>query len=165
MARTLRIAVLIGVLAALVAGTGTVVADQDHGHNQKIIRTTLIGVPNPPVTIAGVRGAGHAWDIDRGEATLRANGRLDLRVRGLVLTHTTPGSPAPEGTNPVPTGIAIVSCNGGVNPGDIVMSAPVPFSVPTGNARVRETLHLPSPCFAPTIFFGSVGGAWFAVSG
>ena len=159
MARTLRIAVLIGVLAALVVGTGTVVADQGHGHghNQKIIRTTLVGVPNPPVTIAGVQGAGHAWAIDRGEATLRADGRLDLRVRGLVLT--------PEGTNPVATGVAIVSCNGGASPGDIVLSAPVPLSVPTGNARVREKLHLPSPCFAPTIFFGSVTGRWFAVSG
>ena len=45
------------------------------------------------------------------------------------------------------------------------MSAPVPFSVPGGDARVKEKLMLPSPCFAPTIFFGSTGGKWFAVSG
>lgn len=170
MTRSIRIAVMVGLLAALVAGTSTVVAgdeshDRESAHSKEIIETRLVGIPSSftNVFLAGVKGAGHAWAIKSGEATLRSDGRLDLKVRGLVLTHTTPGSPAPEGTNPILLGRAIVSCNGGT---DIVLSDTVNFSVPNGNAHVKQRLTLPSQCLAPTIFFGNAAGtSWFAVSG
>jgi hypothetical protein len=167
MARTLRLAILIGVLAALVIGTGTVLAGPGPGDpHGKLVDTSLAGLPASFVgkLLAGVTGAGHPWDIKDGHATLDRNGHLDLHVHGLVLSHTD-GGPATEGTNPVPSGRAIVSCNGGVGEGNTVMSDVVPFSVPNGDAHVNQRLTLPSSCLAPTIFFGSASGAWFAVSG
>ena len=59
-----------------------------------------------------MKGAGHAWAIDEGTAKLFSDGRLKVNVEGLVLT--------PEGTNPVTTGRAVVSCNGGATAADIV---------------------------------------------
>jgi hypothetical protein len=149
MLRSIRLALLIGLLAALVAGAGTVTAG-----GSKIVDTQLAGLPTPGLVLAGVRGAGHAWAIADGHAKLFTDGRLHVTVEGLVLT--------PEGINPVTSGRAVVSCNGGA---EILMSDPVPFSVPGGDATVDTTLSLPSPCLAPTIFFTSPGGAWFAVSG
>jgi hypothetical protein len=154
MARTLRLAILTGVLAALVVGTGTVLAD--HGSDSKLIQSGMAGLPSTFVgkPLAGVNGAGHAWAIDEGSAKLTSDGQLILNVEGLVLS--------PEGNNPVTSGRAIVSCNGGAN---IILSAPVPFDA-AGDAHVKAHLTLPSQCLAPTIFFGNgTGTAWFAVSG
>jgi hypothetical protein len=149
MLRSIRLAVLVGLLAALVAGAGTAAAG-----GSKIVDTQLAGLPSPGLVLAGVKGAGHAWAIADGNAKLFSDGRLHVTVEGLVLT--------PEGTNPVSSGRAVVSCNGGAQ---VLMSDPVPFSVPGGDATVDTTVSLPSSCLAPTIFFASPGGAWFAVSG
>jgi hypothetical protein len=167
MARTLRLAILIGVLAALVAGTGTVLAGPGlGGPGGKLVDTSLAGLPATFTgkLLAGVTGAGHPWDIKEGHARLDRDGHLDLHVDGLVLSHTE-GGPPTEGTNPIPSGRAVVSCNGGVGDGNIVMSGVVTFSVPNGDAHVNQRLALPAQCLAPTIFFGSTTGAWFAVSG
>jgi hypothetical protein len=151
--RSLRLAILVGVLAALVVGTGTAFAGPGGSH--KILDTRLVGLAAPGTVVAGVTGAGHAWAIDHGNAKLFSDGRVDLTVEGLVLT--------PEGTNPVANGRVVVSCNGG-GAGNIVQSGLVPFS-PDGDAHFNNWLTLPSPCLAPVIFFTSGGGAWFAVSG
>jgi hypothetical protein len=152
MARLIRLAVAIGLLAALVVGTGTVAA----GAGGKILDTRLVGLAVAGTVVAGVPGAGHAWAIDEGNAKLYADGRVKVRVEGLVLT--------PEGINPVANGRVVVSCNGG-GTGNVVQSGLVPLSVPEGNAHFKGTLTLPSPCLAPVIFFTSPTGAWFAVSG
>jgi hypothetical protein len=159
MARNLRLAVAIGFLAALAVGTGTVVADGTGP--SKILDTRLVGVPNPPVTVVGVAGAGAAWTTDNSRAKLFSNGRLVLDIEGLVFL-----SGPNAGRNTVPQGRATVVCNGNANPAtDRVNSGPVAFSVPDGNVDFNEVLALPSPCFAPVIFFTNLGGSWFAVSG
>jgi hypothetical protein len=159
MARSIRLAIAIGLLAALVVGTGPVAADR--GDPTKILDTRLVGVPNPPVTVVGVNGAGAAWTTDDSRAKLFSDGTLDLRIRGLVFT-TGPNA----GTNTVAQGRATVVCNGNANPAtDRVDSDPIAFSIPDGDAHFDGLLTLPSPCFAPVVFFTSVGGAWFAVSG
>jgi hypothetical protein len=155
MIRTLRLALAFGLLAVLVAGTGTAVAGSGGAH--KIVDTRLVGVPNPPVTIAGVNGAGHAWTLDKGNAKLFSDGRVNLRVKGLVLF--------PEGTQPAANVRVAVSCNGGATASDIVRSDPVPLSQPDGDMHFNDRLTLPSPCFAPVIFVTSTAGNWFAVSG
>jgi hypothetical protein len=159
MARSLRLAIAVGLLAALVVGTGTVVADGSGP--SKILDTRLVGVPNPPVTVVGVNGAGAAWTTADSRAKLFSNGRLVLDIEGLVFL-----SGANAGRNTVPQGRATVVCNGNANPlTDRVNSDPIPFSIPDGNVDFNAVLALPSPCFAPVIFFTSVGGNWFAVSG
>jgi hypothetical protein len=160
MVRPVRLAVATALLAGLVVGTGTVAADPgDHG--RKIIDTRLVGIPVARQVLLGVPGGGRPWTIDKGKAKLFEDGWLDLEVRGLVLG---PGG-SNEGTNPIALGRAIVVCNGGAVAADTVMSDPVPFSVPDGDAAVEAHLALPGPCLAPVIFFGSAGGSWFAVSG
>ena len=154
MARSLRLAIATATLAGLVLGTGTAVAAPGGSH--KVLDANMIGLAVPRTVIAGVTGAGHAWAIDEGNAKLFSDGRVLVNVEGLVLT--------PEGTNPVATGRAIVSCNGGATPADIVRSDVVPLSIPDGDAHVNQVLTLPSPCLDPVIFFTSTGGAWFAVT-
>ena len=153
MARSFRLAVLTGLLAALVIGTGTVFARP--GDNNKLIDSSLTGLPQTFVNqfLDGVKGGGHAWTLQQGDAKLGRDGHIDLHVHGLVLF--------PEGNNPVTSGRAIVSCNGG---SDIVQSGTVPFDA-HGNAHVNQFVTLPRQCLAPVIFFTTASGAWLAVSG
>ena len=155
MARSRRLAAALGLLAVLALG-GTSVAADSSGHGGKIIDTSLVGIPVANTTLLGVQGGGRPWTLVRGDATLWADGWLDVKVHGLLLG---PGG-ANEGTNPLTVGRAIIVCNGV----DKVMSDTVPFSS-DGDARVMTQLALPAPCLAPVIFFGSAGGSWFAVSG
>ena len=149
MARSLRLAIAIGLLAGLVVGTGTVVADPDSSN--KILDTRLVGV----------NGAGVAWTTDDSRAKLFSDGRLLLDVEGLVFL-----SGPNAGRNTVAQGRATVVCNGNANPAtDRVNSDPIAFSIPDGDAHFNAVLTLPSPCFAPIVFFTSVGGNWFAISG
>jgi hypothetical protein len=152
MARSLRFAIAAGLLASLAFGGTAAAAPGKH----KVLDADMIGLAVKGTVIAGVTGAGHAWAIEEGNAKLFSDGRVLVNVEGLVLT--------PEGINPVPTGRAVVSCNGGVSAGDIVMSDVVPLSVPEGDAHVNQWLTLPSPCVNPVVFFASPGGAWFAVT-
>jgi hypothetical protein len=155
MSRTLRLMVGIAVLAALALGN---VASASAG-GQKILDTSLTGIPTGGLGLDGIIGGGVPWALDDGRAKLFADGRLQVEVEGLVL-NTTPPNPV----NPIPTARAIVTC------GHVVAarSAIVPFS-PAGDGRVRTTVSLPSPCLAPTVFWVGVTATgaerWFAVSG
>jgi hypothetical protein len=67
---------------------------------------TLAGVTGPYVgatnPIRGVNGGGIPWNIAEGKAVLTADGRLEVKVEGLVLATT--------GTDTVTSFRAIVSC-------------------------------------------------------
>ena len=152
MARSIRIAAALALLAALVVGTGTVAADS----GRKVFDAKFVGLAVPGTVIAGVTGAGHAWAIESGKAMIFAGNRVKVIAEGLVLT--------PEGVNPVANGRVVVSCNGG-GAGNIVQSGLVPLSTPDGDAEFDGTLALPSPCNDPVVFFTSPGGAWFAAAG
>ncbi len=146
---------LVGAAIAVAVAAGTVVADP----GTKVLDASMTGIPTAGQVLLGVKGGGLPWVLDRGDAKLFADGRLQVSVRHLVLAA---GGAA--GTNPIPTGRAIVACNGGA---DIVMTDTVPFS-PDGNAKVEATVSLPSPCLAPVVFFaGQTGNGplWFAVTG
>ena len=148
MIRRIRFALALGVLVALTTAT---VATAD-ASGRKVFTSVMTGLAVPGTVVAGVTGAGAAWVIEEGSATLTAGGRLHVEVEGLVLTST--------GTNPVTTGRAIVSCNGAV----AATTDAVPFSA-AGDAEVEAAVSLPSPCLAPAVFFTSPGGKWFAVTG
>ncbi|MGH2827270.1 MAG: hypothetical protein ACRDKF_09910, partial [Actinomycetota bacterium] len=122
------------------------------------------GAANP---IRGVNGGGLPWEIDEGVGELRENGRLRVEVEGLVLARRAPVPEDLRGTNPVPEFMAIVSCltsSGGIAQTVNISTNPVP-ATPTGDARIRAGVSLPTPCFAPIVFVTSPGGAWFAVTG
>jgi hypothetical protein len=167
------LAVLAGVLAAAAVGvqaTDAKSGGDEHG-GRAILRfdtmTPVDGVfvgPDHPVrTLAG---GGLPWQLDHARGDLRSDGRLDVRVDGLVLARKDPVRADLQGTNPIPQFRAIVSCltQGAPDQGVTVASDPVPAS-PDGDARIRTRLALPRPCVAPVVFVTSPASAWFASTG
>lgn len=122
------------------------------------------GTANP---IDGIPGGGLPWEIDRAIGELDSNGRLEVTVEGLVLARRAPVPAERQGTNPVPSFKAIVSCQTATDGVASIanISTETRPATPTGNAHIEETVDLPSPCLAPTIFVTSPDGAWFAVTG
>jgi hypothetical protein len=145
----------IGAVVAVVLAAGAATADP----GTKLLDASMTGIPTGGLALEGVAGGGIPWVLDRGDAKLFANGRLQVSVRHLVLA-----SGPLAGTNPIPTGRAIVACNGGAA---TVMTDLVPYSA-DGNATVNTRVDLPSPCLGPVVFFAgqTAGGPrWFAVTG
>ncbi len=135
---------------------------------------TMVGVDGPFLgnskPINGVPGGGRPWVLEEGSGKLQANGRLDIKVRGLII----PASEGPQfGVNPVAFFRAIVSCMSLDEFGDPTIintltqnGAEVMIGNPrNGDARIKEVIDLPNPCLAPIIFVTSPTGAWFAVTG
>ena len=123
-----------------------------------------VGSANP---IRGLNGGGLPWMITAGNGVLKQDGRLVLHVRGLVLANHAPVPPALQGTNPITSFRAIVSCqtiSSGSAAVSNVRTDPFPASS-EGNADVETAVALPSPCIAPIVFVTSPGGAWFAATG
>ena len=139
----------------------------DDSHGQKVLAfKTMAGVV-PPYTgaanpIRGIPGGGAAWRIDKAHGILRADGDLEIRVEGLVLTST--------GTNPQPAFRAVVSCLS-IESGSAVttnlVTAPFPATT-AGDASFDGSVSLPSPCLAPIVFVTTGAGdppRWFSVTG
>ena len=152
--------VLTALAAALVlpalgigGGDGRKVAD---GKVLAAVTAPYTGAANP---IRGLNGGGVPWKIGDASADLRADGRLNVEVEGLVLAST--------GVNPVGQFKAIVSCQTITNGAATVtnVSSPLVPATTTGDAEIDTTIDLPSPCFAPIVFVTSPGGSWFAASG
>jgi hypothetical protein len=156
MIRSLRIALAGGLLVALAGASSTTAADGNH----KVLDATLAGIPASLTgqVFMGAQGGGLPWRLDSGRAKLWSDGRLAVEVDGLVLA-----AGSNEGRNPVPTGRALVACEGVV----VAMSDPVPYSA-EGDASVEARVDLPAHCLAPVVFFAGNTGAgprWFAVTG
>ncbi len=130
---------------------------------------TMVGIPqaftgtqNP---IRGINGGGLPWMLTSASGELKAGGRLEIEVKGLVLA-----AGANAGSNPIASFRAIVSCLG--SDGSIQNVTTGPFPATTGpassgggNAEIETTVSLPQPCIAPIVFVTSPGGAWFAATG
>jgi hypothetical protein len=154
-----------GLVAATIAAIGGAAAATAASDNRpRILDANLEGLPASLTTtpLFGVNPGGLPWRLDGGRARLFADGRLQVEVRGLVLA-----AGAREGTNPIPHGEAIVTCQGAVT----ARSSVVPYSA-DGDARVDETVSLPNGCLAPVVFFSGVPdpaaptvAPWFAVTG
>jgi hypothetical protein len=86
----------IGVTAAVSSGDGRTVLKFD---TMAPVVPPYTGVTNP---IRGVNGGGVAWELESAQGRLRADGRLDIDVEGLVVVSS--------GVNPSPTFRGVVSC-------------------------------------------------------
>src|SRR3954452_6313526 len=123
----------------------------------------VVGTGNP---VRGLAGGGLPWEIDRAKGELRTDGRLEVRVEGLVLARKAPVPPALQGTTPVPQFRAIVSCLTPESPIDGENVATAPFDAsPECDARFKGTLDLPDSCVAPIVFVTSPANQWFAATG
>jgi len=112
--------------------------------------------------IRGVNGGGVPWQIERGRGNLTSDGRLKIKVDGLVLVST--------GQNPIQMFRGVVNCLTTDSPevGVNLVTAPVPASM-DGDATIKANVELPEPCVAPIVFVTSGTGAppgnWFAATG
>jgi hypothetical protein len=95
----------------------------------------------------GVTPGAAPWVLKAGEVRLTRNGKLDLRVRGLVIpSGTFAGTPGP-----VTTISASLYCGADANPVAADTSQQVPISR-KGNARIHDaSFTVPSTCLAPVI--------------
>ena len=126
----------------------------------------FVGTSNPQ---RGINGGGLPWMLDHAQGELHTDGKLEVRVQGLVLARDPAVPAAQQGTNPIPKFQAIVSCQ--VAQGSSVgvtnvATKPVP-ATRTGNAQIEDTVALPEHCVAPEVFVTSAATppAWFAVTG
>lgn len=170
-----RIPILAASLLAVSLLAPAATAAQQHTRSSDadtVLKADVMAPVTEPFTgatnaIRGVPGGGVPWEIDEAKAVLRSDGQVEIKVEGLVLARRAPVPEELQGTNPVPSFMGIVSCltaADGVATTVNVSTDPVPATT-TGNAKIDDTVALPSPCFAPIVFVTSPTGAWFAVSG
>jgi hypothetical protein len=119
---------------------------------------------NPGFNIAGLASGGAAWTVRQGAVVLDDEGQIRVDVRGLLLTSTGTTGPVTQVKADVvcfdPTSAKVAASSKSVN-----LSA-------AGNARIRDKVTMPSPCFAPIVLIQASGinnapasGPWIAVSG
>ncbi len=135
---------------------------------------TMVGVPRPYTgstnAIRGINGGGLPWVISSAHGELHGNGSIEVKVAGLVIDPTDPAAitAGVAGKNPVPAFKAVVSCLSKDASGAAItvnVSTRTFPATSTGNASIEDTVALPHPCIAPSIFVTSPGGAWFAATG
>ena len=132
---------------------------------------TMAGVVRPFTgatnAIRGVPGGGIPWTLTEARGELRTDGRIEVRVRGLVLAE---GPRA--GTNPITAFKAIVSCltattdaTGNLVVATVNRSTNTFPATASGDSEIEDMVSLPAPCIAPIVFVTSPTGAWFAATG
>lgn len=126
-----------------------------------------VGPANP---VRGVPGGGLPWVLTAGTGSLKRDGHLLVKVRGLVLANQPSVPEALQGTNPFPDFRAIVSCQsiGADGTATIANISTDNFKADAaGDSSINAMVSLPRPCIAPVIFVtGPTGvGVWFAATG
>jgi hypothetical protein len=143
------------------------------GDGRKVLDAKTLAPVVEPYTgaanaIRGVPGGGLPWELESGSADLRADGRLHVEVKGLVLARRAPVPPNLQGTIPFTQLKAIVSClttPDGTTATTANVSTRTFDVTPTGDGELGTSVALPSPCFAPIVFVTAPTGAWFAITG
>jgi hypothetical protein len=149
---------------ALAAGASTAFADHGrddhHGRHDerdrggRVLESALFGSRPTGPTLFGVKPGGLPWVPSHSFAEVRRDGRVRVRVDGLVIP-----TPPQNGTNPVSNIAATVFCGGSA----VGTTRAVPFS-PAGDARIDDTLAtpLPKPCIAPAVLLNPAPGGAIA---
>ncbi len=145
--------------AAGLSASGGAAADDD---GRDLLRSGLVGstpalpAPGGPV-LFGVSPGGAPWVVDHNSSVrVGDDGRVDVKIRGLVLTSTGQNSPT------ITTVTASVVCNGAA----VALTDPAPIGL-AGDARIRDRVDLPEPCLAPAVLVhpSSVTARYIAANG
>jgi hypothetical protein len=154
---------LILVVAASSALVFSLQAGASRGHHEghgKLFSSGLVGNVLADSPIHGVNRAGAPWVIKNGSVKLSRNGKFELRVKGLVL--------ASNGTTGTVTMIAASFFCAPDSSAAAFTAGPVPLES-DGDARIRQTVTVPSRCLAPVVLVriqGAAGlGSYIAASG
>ncbi len=117
--------------------------------------------------IGSVNSYGKIWKLKSGNAELKAGGKLEVEVKGLVLNDASVGqyNGSPDGVDAV---AAAVICHGPSCASVAAQLDPVPLSK-TGGAKVEGKVSLPNGCVGPMIvlrerYEGKIG-SWLAGTG
>jgi hypothetical protein len=164
-----RTAVIVGFLVVLAIATDVPAKHESH---TLLAFATMYGVDGPFIgetnAIRGVIGDELPWEITVGKGSLKTNGHLKVKVRGLVFKDA-PGVPADKiGINDEAEFRALVSCL--TEQGTLVVTANVTTggfpATKSGNADIDAMVTLPNPCVAPIVFVLSGSeDKWFSVAG
>jgi hypothetical protein len=147
---TRRSLVLTAVAAATLVPASSAVANEDHSSHHRahdLLRAPIAGSLTSDPVIFKVSPGGAPWVIDRGNARVRTDGRIDVRVEGLII-------PRGDNTNPVPRLSASLACNGKV----VDTTDTVRFSK-AGDARIHDKIRVPKRCIAPVVMLNPNGNA------
>jgi len=116
-----------------------------HRSGHTILRDSLEGsMPGGPVLAGNVSPGGAPWVVDESLARVREDGRVRVRVEGLVIPGT--------GTGSVTTITASVVCNGMV----VATTESAPLDT-DGDARINDTVWLPDYCHMPAVLVNPNG--------
>jgi hypothetical protein len=149
------------------------------------IAGVFVGTTTPQREISG---GGFTWVITNGDANLTDEGKLKVKVTGLVIDPTEPAAQnqGVAGINPVPRFFATLSCLDAKTGAVINLNTPTVPATQKGNAEITAILDLslrpPESCLAPIVFvrgdLASIPGnpfknpegpdsadPWFAASG
>jgi hypothetical protein len=151
-----------GVLALGLVGQATAGSND----NQVLEFNTMAPVVSPFTgstnPVRGINGGGVPWQLASAKGELKANGRLEIKVEGLVIAAT--------GVNPISAFRGVVNCLTPASPttGVNLVTDPAPATT-AGDATIEANLALPTPCIAPIVFVTNgtapPPGAWFATTG
>lgn len=124
-------------LAVLALAAGPAVADGGHD----VLRADLVGsmpAPDSP-QVAGINPGGAPWVNGPSTVRVREDGRVEARIRGLVI-------PPPRGTNTNPVASVVVTlvCDG------MVATSTAPFALDAaGDGRTKQRVAVPKHCGDP----------------
>jgi len=140
----------------------------------KILNTHPFG-STPNVTIRTVASGGAPWVVDNGKIQLDPDGRLRVRVKGLVIAEgaLANGNPVPDslvGTVATVTEVhAALTCGGPGNgvPFTITSTDAVPLSS-DGDFNIDAHISVPTVCAQPIVLIRigapQASGPWIAAS-
>lgn len=156
--RTLRLALLSGLLCLVVPGTALAAPLFTSGLLGNIANQSIAGFPSSRAT----------WDIDRGRVSLLpfgdAHALVVVRTEGLIIPAI--------GFNPSADLLARIVCHDAAGtPSEAARTKTIPFRQ-DGDALLVDVVSVPEDCFAPIVLLtgsrdpdGNQPGNWFAVSG
>jgi hypothetical protein len=130
-----------------------------------LFRASLAPSLPTDAAIHGVAAGGAPWILKHGRVALDIDGRLRVRIDGLVIpvAHGT----FPAGTaRPVTVVSAALYCGADTATAAAATTGSVPISE-DGDAVIAETVDVPSTCLAPIVLIhpNNVAGAYIAASG
>lgn len=160
--------VVLVVLAAVQPATGVRPSD-----NSTILEFNTMAPVTRPYTgntnpIRGVPGGGLPWIIGSANGELKSDGRLEIKVNGLVLAADPSVPVAVQLTNPLPSFRATVSClsiDSNKLPTTVNVSTDAFQATHQGDSDIETIVSLPAPCIAPIVFVTAPSGAWLAATG
>ena len=118
----------------------------------------------PSNAIRGIPGAVRPRIIDEVRGEVKANGRVIVNVRGLVLANHPDVLAADRGLNLHPYFQSVVSCLS-INPTVVNVRTRKAAANVLGDADILDDIDLPRPCVAPIVFVTAPRGQWLAASG